>query len=148
MEDDWELINAEGLHRVTELVASVAREVVPADGRLALTLIEGAGTPGQTSGSEDGTTVRSGFSVRLGTIPDYSWESGGMRITGVVDGGPASKAGIRGGDILVRFGERDVEDVYGYMYALQEHQPGDEVELVVLRDDERITVTVVLEAGG
>ena len=45
-----------------------------------------------------------GFSVRLGTIPDYSRESGGMGITGVRDGSPAATAGIKGGDIIVKFG--------------------------------------------
>jgi hypothetical protein len=41
-----------------------------------------------------------------------------------------------------------VEDVYGYMYALRKFEPGDEVEIVVLRDGERLVFTVVLEAGG
>ena len=148
VEDDWELVNAEGMVRVTELVAAVAREVVPASGLASLTPVEGAGNRHGVQGPADGSTVRSGFSVRLGTIPDYSRESGGMGITGVRDGSPAAKAGIKGGDIIVKFGPHDVEDVYGYMYALGEFEPGDEVEVVVLREGERLVVTVVLEAGG
>ncbi len=148
VEDDWELVNADGMERVTDLVVSVAREVVPAVGLASLTPVEGAGNPHGVAGPTDGSPARSGFRVRLGTIPDYSRESGGMGITGVRDGSPAAKAGIRAGDIIVEFGDHAIEDVYGYMYALAEFDPGDEVRIVVLRDGERVAFTVVLEAGG
>ena len=148
VEDDWELVNAEGMARVTDLVAAVVREVVPGAGAASLTPVEGVGNPHGVQGPTDGSTVRSGFRVRLGTIPDYSRESGGMAITGVRDGSPAAKAGIKGGDIIVKFGPHDIEDVYGYMYALSEFEPGDEVEIVVLRGDERLVFEVVLEGGG
>ena len=147
VEDDWELVNADGMARVTDLVAAVVREVVPGSGLASLTPVEGAGNPSGVQGPADGSPARSGFQVRLGTIPDYSRESGGMAITGVRDGSPAAKAGIQGGDI-VKFGPHDIEDVYGYMYALGEFEPGDEVEIVVLREGERLVFKVVLEAGG
>ena len=147
-EDDWELVNAEGMERVTDLVAAVVRELAPASQvATALTPVEGAGNPHGTTAPGDGNTVRSGFRVRVGTIPDYSRESGGMGITGVRDGSPAAKAGLKGGDVIVRFGDHEVEDVYGFMYALQEFEPGDQVELVVLRNGQRMTLVVVLEAG-
>ena len=148
VEDDWDLVNAGGMARVTELLTAVARDVVPAAGLASLTPVEGAGNPHGVQGPADGSTVRSGFRVRLGTIPDYSRESGGMAITGVRDGSPAAKAGLKGGDIIVKFGPHDIEDVYGYMYALGEFEPGDEVEIEVLRDGERLVFEVVLEAGG
>jgi len=148
VEDDWELVNADGMARVTDLVAAVVREVMPVSGMASLTPVEGAGNPHGVQGPTDGSTVRSGFRVRLGTIPDYSRESGGMAITGVRDGSPAAKAGLKGGDIIVKFGPHDIEDVYGYMYALSEFEPGDEVEIVVLREGERLVFKVVLEVGG
>lgn len=148
VEDDWPLVNADGMERVTDLVVSVAREVIPAIGLASLTPVKGAGNPHGVAGPTDGSPARSGFRVRLGTIPDYSRESGGLGITGVRDGSPAAKAGIRAGDIIVEFGEHTIEDVYGYMYALGEFEPGDEVQVVVLRDGERVVFTVVLEAGG
>ena len=40
----------------------------------------------------------------------------------------------------------EITDIYSYMYALQAHEPGDEVELIVERDGERITLTAKL--GG
>ena len=148
--DDWELINEEGLVHVSELVQAVAEELAGTPGRVALTPVEGAGNPHGVPGGEpeEGQTARSGFSVRLGTIPDYSQEEGGMRITGVRDDSPAAKAGLTGGDVIVKMGDRDIEDVYSYMYALQAHEPGDVVDIVVIRDGERMTVTVTLEGTG
>ncbi len=148
VEDDWELVNVEGMERVTELLAAVVREVIPASGLAALTPVEGAGNPHGVGASGDENSIRSGFRVRLGTIPDYSRESGGMAITAVRPGSPAAAAGLQGGDIIVRFGPHDVDDVYGYMAALNEYDPGDEVEIVVLRDGERVSFKVVLAAGA
>ncbi len=147
-DDDWELVNAGGMARVTGLVTAVVREVVPAAGSAALTPVEGAGNPHGMQGPTDGSTVRRGFRVRLGTIPDYSRESGGMAITGVRDGSPAARAGLMGGDIIVKLGPHDIEDVYGYMYALGEFEPGEKVEVVVLRDGKRMVFEVVPEGGG
>ncbi len=146
VEDDWALVNAAGMARVTELVAAVAREVVPAAGVAALTPVAGAGNPHGVSAG-DGDSAASGFRVRLGTIPDYSRESGGMAITAVRAGSPAEQAGIRGGDIVVRIGPHEIDDVYDYMAALNEFDPGDEVDVVVVRGGERVTVRVVLGAG-
>ncbi len=147
VEDDWELVNAEGMDQVTALVTQVVRDVVPASGLASLTPVEDAGNPhGVQSG--DASSMRSGFRVRLGTIPDYSRESGGMAITAVRAGSPAAEAGMQGGDIIVGFGPHEVDDVYDYMAALGEFDPGDEVEIVVLRDGGRMSFKVVLAAGG
>ena len=148
VEDDWELVNAEGMDRVTELVTAVVREVVPASGLASLTPVEGAGNPHGITASGDENSIRNGFRVRLGTIPDYSRESGGMAITAVRAGSPAAAAGLQGGDIIVGFGPHEVDDVYDYMAALNEFDPGDEVEIVILRDGQRVTFSVVLAAGG
>ena len=45
---------------------------------------------------------------------------------------------------MVEFGGSEVGDIYTYTYALQDHEPGDSVEIVVLRDGERLTFTAVL----
>ena len=57
---------------------------------------------------------------------------------------PAANAGLQRGDVIVEFGGRDVGDLYEYTYALQAHEPGDRVEIVVLRDGERVTLSAVL----
>jgi hypothetical protein len=90
-----------------------------------------------------------GFRVWVGTIPDYSDEGPGLRITGVTPGSPAEKAGLAGNDVIVRFAGKEIRNVYDYTYALQGLSPGDKVEAVVKRSEEgksvekTFTVTVL-----
>ncbi len=65
------------------------------------------------------------FRVYVGTIPDYSAQVDGLRLTGVSEGGPAQKAGIKGGDIIVDFGGKKISNIYDYTYALGDFSPGD-----------------------
>ncbi len=46
--------------------------------------------------------------------------------------------------MIVRFGDREVADLYAFTYALREREPGDVVEVVVLRDGERVTLRATL----
>jgi serine protease Do len=68
----------------------------------------------------------------------------GLRLSGVREGSPADIAGLMRGDIVVAFAGKEIGDIYAYTYALQEHEAGDEVEIVVMRDGERVSVTAVL----
>ena len=125
---------------VSELTLDVAGEA-GATRRVALTPIQAAEVPahGQASSSTSG-----GYGPYLGTIPDMVPLDFGLRLSGVRKGSPADIAGLMRGDIVVGFGGNEVGDIYAYTYALQEHEPGDEVEIVVLRDGERVRVTAVL----
>ena len=141
--DDWDKVDIEGLDQIVDLVSEVALDVAGVTGsdeRIALTPAEAdaAEAHGQAS------TTGGGYGPYLGTIPDMVPVDAGLRLTGVREGSPAADAGIRGGDIVVEFGGRDVGDIYAYTYALQDHEPGDAVEIVVLRDGERLTLTAVL----
>ena len=88
------------------------------------------------------------FRVSLGSIPDYSAEVGGVALSGVRPGSPADKAGIKAGDIIVKFGGKEVRNVQEYTVILSEFKPGDEVEIVIKRGNETITVRAVLAAPG
>jgi S1-C subfamily serine protease len=59
--------------------------------------------------------------VRLftGTIPDYSSEVKGLLLGGVGGGGPAEKAGLRKGDVIVEIGGQTIANIYDYTYALE-----------------------------
>ena len=142
--DDWDQVDIEGIGQIVDLVSEVALDVAGVSGsdeRVALTPIEPdvALAHGQPSSSTSG-----GYGPYLGTIPDMVPDDSGLRLTGVREGSPAADAGIRGGDIVVEFGGREVGDIYAYTYALQDHEPGEAVEIVVLRDGERLTLTAVL----
>jgi aminopeptidase YwaD len=86
------------------------------------------------------------FRVYVGTIPDYASQVDGLKLTGVSEGGPAQKAGLRGGDIIIEFGGKKISNIYDYTYALGDFSPGDIVDVVVLRNGEKHTFKVELGA--
>ena len=71
-----------------------------------------------------------------------------MTLTGVREGSPAEKAGLKAGDVIVEFGGKLVKDLYQYSDALYSHKPGDEVSVVVLRSGQRVTLMVKLGKRG
>lgn len=58
---------------------------------------------------------------------------------------PASRAGLRRGDIIVRFGDVEVLDDVTLLKALSKSRIGETVTLVVVRDSERLRINVTLE---
>jgi S1-C subfamily serine protease len=68
----------------------------------------------------------------------------GAVVSAVVRSSPADRAGVRPGDIVVRIADRDVREVEDAFAELREHRPGERVELELLRDGKRQTVTVTL----
>jgi S1-C subfamily serine protease len=60
----------------------------------------------------------------------------------VVKGGPADQAGARSGDVIVELVGKKIDNIYDYTYALDALQIGAPVALVVLRGEQRLTLTV------
>jgi len=146
-DDDWELINSEGLERVASFASEIVEDVAgtKASNPLAVTFVEGAGDPHAGGMPTEGEASASrGYGAYMGTIPDMTPQDSGVRITGVREDSPAEKAGLQAGDVIVQLGDAEITDLYAYTYALREHSPGDEVKVVVLRGDERLTFTAVL----
>ncbi|MDI6814168.1 MAG: trypsin-like peptidase domain-containing protein [Desulfitobacteriaceae bacterium] len=69
----------------------------------------------------------------------------GVYITQVFADSPASKAGLRRGDIIVQIGEVQLDERHSYINALYRYQSGDEVAVVVWREGRLLTVQVHLE---
>ena len=82
------------------------------------------------------------FKVTLGVIPDYAFEGEGMRIDGISEGRPASKAGLLQGDIVIQLGEHQVTDMTSYMKALGMFKKGDTTIVKVKRGNEEKTADV------
>jgi len=82
---------------------------------------------------------RMSFDVSLGIMPDYVYEGDGMRIDAVTDSdGPAGRAGLQEGDVIVRVESVAVGDIYAYMDALGQLAPGDTATVVVKRGDQTL----------
>jgi len=132
--DDYQLIDSAGEARIVRFAEDIIKNVDQRE-QIAYTRVQEA---------EGGRTSRN-FRVTLRIVPDFTAsESAGMKIADVVDGGPAAKAGIRAGDTIIRMHNKDVANIYDYMYLLEELKPGDTVDVVVRRGGRELTFKVTL----
>jgi exosome complex RNA-binding protein Csl4 len=134
-DDDASKINAEGEEKIVRYVHSIAMTVDTAQVRPILAQVE----------EDKESPTSQGFRVSMGTVPDFAADVKGVKLAGVKEGGPAEKAGIRGGDIVIRVGSKEIKNLYDYAFALGEFKPGDVVEVVVLRDGQEVMLSVTLE---
>ena len=138
--DDADKINAPGAARVIDLAQRVVREIDARDARL--TFVRSAAPPAVSG-------ARTGSNVYLGSIPDMAApDTKGLRLTGVRAGSPADSAGVKAGDVVIELAGQPVTDLQSYSDALYSHQPGDEVEIVVMRGSERLKLKVRLGRRG
>ena len=136
--DDVELLNIEDLARVAHLGALVAHKVSNMDAAPKFVAVQQARRVDQ--GSRD--TVR----AFTGTIPDYASDIEGLLLGGVIKGGPAEKAGLRAGDVIIKFGGQMIANIYDYTYALDAVKIGEPLGIIFLRDGERHEATMTPRA--
>ena len=68
----------------------------------------------------------------------------GALVEKVQPGGPADEAGIQRGDVVTAAGSEDVRSSGDLISALRNYQPGDTVDLTVLRNGEESRLKVNL----
>lgn len=99
---------------------------------------------------EHGEVRRGWLGVRIQTVTDELAEglrlddASGALVASVTPGGPAEKAGIEQGDVVLRFDGREVEDMRKLPRMVAETPIGKEVKVVVWRKGKEKTVGVKL----
>lgn len=78
----------------------------------------------------------------LGLFIDETQDQEGVEVLRVFPGGPADKAGLRTGDIVLSIADKDVASPSDVVDALKEVQPGQTAKVVILRDDKKQTLEV------
>jgi S1-C subfamily serine protease len=68
----------------------------------------------------------------------------GALVLDVVAGGPAARAGLQPGDVIVRFDDTRIATVEDVLAALRGHQPGDTVTLTYDRNGKQAQAAVTL----
>jgi len=141
--DDANLINYAGMSRIADYLELLALDVIRRPERPAYVQIAAARRAQRSTEATD--PARSGSGVYMGTMPDYSDEStDGLKLADVSPGGPAQKAGLKGGDKIIKFGGKPVGTIYDFMESMGRYKPGDKVDVVVQRGDKEITLSVTL----
>lgn len=164
--DTADTINTEGGARVADLAARMAFGLATMPEKLEFTNARGkagakAGEQPRAHGEEGGDNPqnddddrqsmgprRSG--VRFGIAPgDYSGSEVGVLVGDVIDGLPAQKAGLQKGDRIIKWNDKDVESVEGWMPLLMAGKPGDKVTIVYIRDGaEKTTIAELVGRGS
>ncbi len=134
--DTWDKINGKGLHTIGDLVARIAAAVAASPAPPAYVKV-----PAPAGGARGG-----GYGPVFGVVPDFGPAGRpGVKITGVRPGSPADKAGVRAGDIIVKFAGVEVTTLDDLTFALRTRRAGDQVDVVVVRDGQERQVQAVLE---
>ncbi len=68
----------------------------------------------------------------------------GALVSDVTSGGPAEKAGIRSGDVIVGFNGKEIKDEHDLPQAVASAAPGKTVDVRLLREGKETTVTVAI----
>ena len=107
-----------------------------------LAFVEASEESGHGRPSGDGGG--SGYGPWFGSVPDFGEVPEGVKFADVRPGSPAAEAGLRGGDILIRWNDAPVKNLYDFTYALREAEVGEVVAVRVLRDGEEVAADVTL----
>ncbi|PLX17849.1 MAG: hypothetical protein C0599_13240 [Salinivirgaceae bacterium] len=131
--DDIEKINFEGM----ELV-----------GQLAVKLLDSLTSPtykvtfqkGKEKMAKGGRTT---LKVKMGIMPDVAGAvKDGMAVDGVTSDGPADKAGVLKGDVIIQMGENKITNIYDYMHQLKKLEKGQTIKVIVKRGGENVELKV------
>ena len=124
--DDADTINFPDLERTARYGAAVAARLIDEPAPPDYVAVERTAQPG-----------RAMTRISTGTIPDYGAEIEGLRLSGVMAGGPAERAGLQGGDVIVEMAGVAVGNIYDYMGALDLLKADEPTPVAYLRDGQR-----------
>jgi aminopeptidase YwaD len=129
--DTVDKINFNGLSQVMSYVYEIAKAIDANPKRPTYTVAKSSGTQG-----------RGTFKVSLGVVPGYGETNDGLVLDGVRDNSAAAKAGLKAGDKVIKLAGKDVRNVSDYTIILGELKADVEIEIVVMRGTEKLTLKI------
>lgn len=136
--DTADKIDAAGMARIAALGGRIAERLATGDRPVYATVARPQG---------DRRERGAGASpVFFGVRGEGQAESDGLRLAEIVVGSAAARAGLREGDVLVRFADRPVDSFDDLLAALRGRQPGDAVRVLYVREGIEHDTSAVLDA--
>lgn len=135
-EDEAHTVHPAGAMRVLDLVHAVAEELASGE-RLRFT-------------STDSVPTRDrGYApVRFGVMPGMGErDEPGLLVEAVSAETSAAVAGIKPGDVILKWNDIEINGAGDLVARMREHQPGDVVAILLRRDGKEETVQVTLKAS-
>ncbi len=130
--DTADKINVPGMRRIVDLTDEVLNYFASTNERPEWQEVKSAGP---TRPGRNGPT--------LGFVPQFGSEDG-VGVDEVRDG-PGAKAGLKKGDKIVEISKMPVKTLEGYTQIMSTLKAGDTINVVVVRDGTKVTLTVKLE---
>lgn len=124
--DDVDRINVAGIVRVSEMVTDLVTELAQQPVRPEVQMIAGTARP------RNQARRRAVLGVSLSTTQDNQ-----VAVEQLIADGPADKAGVLAGDVLLEIDGTAIRMVPELLQALSTRKSGDEVTLIILRSGER-----------
>ena len=133
--DDWDKIDYQGEKDILNFLYDLIIQLSNIEQKLLFTEIIDK-NPNNESPS---------FNVTFGVIPSYGSQKVGMEIDGISrKGGPADKAGMKKGDVIIEINRKKVRNIYDYMARLADLKNGDKIIVKIIRDTEEMELILEL----
>ncbi len=132
--DDWDKINTAGEVAIVNYVYDIALYLNQLEEKPVFT----------EAGPKERESSQRRFKVTFGVIPSYGSSAAGMEIDGTKKDGPAEKAGMMKGDVIIAINGGEIKDIYDYMYRLAELKAGEEVSVTITRGEETLELKLQL----
>lgn len=132
--DTWDKINPGNLSAITNFVHDLGLHLLNREEGLTFTESGSMTRPGRGRG----------YKVSLGIIPDVASTRQGLGVDGVRKDGPASRAGILKGDVIIGMNGMPVGNIYEYMARLNSLAAGETVVVEIMRNGKKEVVLVQL----
>jgi hypothetical protein len=132
--DTSDKINVPGMGRVTDLAEKVIDNLAAVKERPEYVKVA------EPFPKNKGSTVKI---PRIGIMPNYAEDQEGVLVGGVADSGPAAKAGIKIGDLIVEVAGKPVANLNTYMVLMGQQQRGQPLEIGIVRDGKKMKLKVI-----
>lgn len=142
--DTWDKINAPAAIQVLQLVSGMLGKLESQPVRPAFVRVHDTANSSHPEGVSSGVSSGGGYGPYFGSIPDFAEPPTGVRFSDVHPDSPAGLAGLKPGDILIRFDGVEIKNLYDFTYTLRAHKAGDEVTVQFLRGAETLSAKVKL----
>ena len=132
--DDWDKIDYQGEKEILNFVYDLIVQLSTNKEKPIFTEITNDNSDNQSPS----------FNVTLGVIPSYGSQKIGMEIDGISrKNGPADKAGMKKGDIIIEINNKKIRNIYDYMARLAELNSGDKIIVKIIRN--KIEMELILD---
>lgn len=136
-EDTPDKINYDGMKLISEAISELIQQAAKSDQKLTF-----------TEAGPKIATQRHGQQrrVSLGLMPDFTAQGvEGLRADFITKGKAAERGGMKNGDVIVAINGLSVKNIEEYMFRLSQLEPGQTINVEVIRDGKKELLLIILD---